>query len=79
MVNYTVGYNWKSVGVSALKGEILNMLCRLIGAYGGVELTVAENFVMSIMLNTITSGYNVAIDLFRNYLKEKRKRESYAY
>ena len=62
-----------------MKDEILNMLSGLIGAYGGVELTVAENFIMSIMLNTITSGYNVAIDLFRNYLKEKRKRESYAY
>ena len=55
------------------------MLCRLIGAYGDVKLIVAENFVMSIMLNTITSRYNVFIDLFRNYLKEKRKRESYAY
>lgn len=70
-------FSLPAIFFSAFINGGLNILSGFLGGFAGSGLGNVENFIVSLMLNTIPSGYGIVLEIIKSYL-EGRKEKNYA-
>jgi RHS repeat-associated protein len=63
--------DWNSIALGAIGSGFLNMFSASLAGFGGPDLSWGINFILSLQLNVIPSGYDSIINLIKHYLQNK--------